>query len=59
MKQDLNRLTQILRKTNKLLFASLAVLLALSIGFLAHLQMIGSVVRAEETPDQYVGEIRT
>ena len=41
----INKLT---KKTSKLLFASLAVVLALSIGFLAHFQMFGFLARAEE-----------
>ncbi len=40
MKQMLNRVTQMMmKKTNKFLFAALAVALALTIGFLAHFQM--------------------
>ena len=51
----INKLT---KKTNKVLFASLAVVLALSIGFLAHFQMFGFLARAEEAKAQYVGEVR-
>ena len=60
MKQRLNRLNQIMmKKTNRFLFASLAVVLALAIGFLAHFQMFGMLVRAEEASKEYVGELRT
>ncbi len=59
MKQKLNRLIQKLtKKTNKLLFASLAVVLALSTAFLAHFQMFGMLARAEEALTQYVSEVR-
>lgn len=59
MKQKMNRLTQaLMKKTNKFLFASLAVVLALIIGLLAHFQMFGFLVRAEEAKALYVGEVR-
>lgn len=59
MKQKMSIPAQKLtKKTNKLLFASLAVVLALAIGFLAHFQMFGSLVRAKEAPVQYIGEVR-
>ena len=59
MKQKMSRLTQKLtKKTNKFLFASLAVVLALLIGFLAHFQMFGLLARAEEAPIKYVSEVR-
>ena len=51
----INKLT---KKTSKLLFASLAVVLALSIGFLAHFQMFGFLARAEEAKARYVSEVR-
>ena len=57
--QMIHKLTdKLTKKTNKLLFASLAVLLALSIGFLAHFQMLGFLARAQEAKAQYVGEVR-
>ena len=60
MKQRMNILNQIMmKKTNRFLFASLAVVLALAIGFLAHFQMFGMLVRAEEASKEYVGEMRT
>ena len=59
MDQMIHKLTdKLTKKTNKLLFASLAVLLALSIGFLAHFQMLGFLARAQEAKAQYVGEVR-
>ena len=59
MKQKMNRLTQaLMKKTNKVLFASLAVALALIIGLLSHFQMFGFLVRAEEAKALYVGEVR-
>lgn len=59
MKQKMSRLTQtLMKKTNKFLFASLAVVLALIIGLLAHFQMFGFLVRAEEAKALYVGEVR-
>jgi len=59
MKQKMSRLTQtLMKKTNKFLFASLAVVLAIAIGLLAHFQMFGFLVRAEEAKALYVGEVR-
>ena len=59
MKQKMNRLTQaLMKKTNKFLFASLAVALALIIGLLAHFQMFGILTHAQEALTQYVGEVR-
>ncbi len=59
MKQKMKRLTQtLMKKTNKVLFASLAVALALIIGLLSHFQMFGFLVRAEEAKTLYVGEVR-
>ena len=57
--QMIHKLTdKLTKKTNKILFASLAVLLALSIGLLAHFQMLGFLARAQEAKAQYVGEVR-
>ena len=59
MKQMMTKLTQMLmKKTNKFLFAALAVALALTIGFLAHFQMFGMLARAQEAATQYVSEVR-
>ena len=54
-----NKLTQMLKnKTGKILFASLAVTLALVIGFLGHFQMFGLLASAEQAQRQYVSEVR-
>lgn len=59
MKQKMNRLLQMMtKKTNRVLFASLAVVLALAIGFLAHFQMFGMLVKAEDLPREYVEQLR-
>ena len=59
MKQKMKRLTQtLMKKTNKVLFASLAVALALIIGLLSHFQMFGLLTYAQEAATQYVGEVR-
>ena len=59
MKQMLNRAMQMMmKKTNKFLFSALAVVLALSTGFLAHFQMFGMLTRAQEAATQYVSEVR-
>ena len=54
-----NKLTQMLKnKTGKILFASLAVTLALVIGFLGHFQMFGLLASAEQAQRLYVSEVR-
>ncbi len=59
MKQKLNRMKQILMKrTSKILFSSLAIVLALAIGFLGHFQMFGLLANAEQAPTRYVSEVR-